>query len=46
MDDKRNITSHAYDAAVANEIYRALPAFVTEARHVLSAVGRVAADAS
>jgi hypothetical protein len=42
----RNITSRAYDAAVANEIYRALPAFVAEAKHVLNALARVAADAS
>ena len=34
--DKRNLTSHAYNAAIANDVFSAIPVFARHARDLLS----------
>ena len=36
--DKRNITSHAYNAAKAAEVFAILPTFAKDARNLLNAL--------
>lgn len=38
--DKRNLTSHAYDAAKANEVFAILPTFARDARNLLERLHR------